>query len=130
MKCTTCHLPHWLSTQRPGSSKLSFTFGAILCVFSCFERFFRHVNTKEGKLSMKRRGGYVMDDLNLIGVEYLWRVWQNHDMRHFPKGSFRLNSTNFSELSHLTISENYKIWRNCCPNTFVEEYKILAWYLK
>src|SRR6218665_3005775 len=42
------------------------------------------------------------------------------------KGSFRLYSTNFSELFHLTISEYYKIWRNCCPNTFVEEYKILA----
>lgn len=47
---------------------------------SCFERFFRHVNTKEGKLSMKRRGGYVMDDLNLIGVEYLWRVCCNAEL--------------------------------------------------
>lgn len=31
---------------------------------------------------MKRRGGYVMDDLNLIGVEYLWRV--SHNVELFP----------------------------------------------
>lgn len=42
--------------------------------FSCFERFFKAVNSKEGKLIAKRRGGYMMDDLELIGLEYLWRV--------------------------------------------------------
>jgi len=41
---------------------------------SCFDRFFRHVNLKENKLISKRRGGFFMDDLNLIGVDYLWRV--------------------------------------------------------
>jgi len=45
---------------------------AVLC--SCFDRFFRHVNLKENKLISKRRGGFFMDDLNLIGVDYLWRV--------------------------------------------------------
>ena len=46
----------------------------LLRRFSCFERFFRHVNCKEGKLIAKRRGGYFMDDLSLVGVEYLWKV--------------------------------------------------------
>ena len=32
------------------------------------------MNSKEGKLIAKRRGGYTMDDLELIGLEYLWRV--------------------------------------------------------
>ena len=32
------------------------------------------MNSKEGKLIAKRRGGYMMDDLELIGLEYLWRV--------------------------------------------------------
>ncbi|KAK3596917.1 hypothetical protein CHS0354_031696 [Potamilus streckersoni] len=41
---------------------------------NCFERFFRHVNVKENKLLQKRRGGYMMDDLELIGIDYLWRV--------------------------------------------------------
>lgn len=39
----------------------------------CFERFFRGVNVKEGKLVAKRRA-YLMEDLDLIGVDYLWQV--------------------------------------------------------
>lgn len=41
---------------------------------SCFERFFKAVNSKEQKLIAKRRGGYMMDNLELIGIDYLWRV--------------------------------------------------------
>ncbi|ESN99989.1 hypothetical protein HELRODRAFT_176291 [Helobdella robusta] len=40
----------------------------------CFERFFRFINLKDGKFYPKRRGGYFMENLNLLGVEYLWRV--------------------------------------------------------
>ena len=43
-------------------------------VYRCFERFFKHVNMKENKLIQKRRGGFMMDDLELIGYDYLWRV--------------------------------------------------------
>ncbi|XP_031549243.1 probable ubiquitin carboxyl-terminal hydrolase FAF-X isoform X2 [Actinia tenebrosa] len=39
----------------------------------CFERFFRAVNVKEGKLVSKRRS-YMMEDLNLIGIDYVWKV--------------------------------------------------------
>nr|XP_055125663.1 probable ubiquitin carboxyl-terminal hydrolase FAF-Y isoform X3 [Symphalangus syndactylus] len=39
----------------------------------CFERFFKAVNCREGKLIAKRRS-YMMDDLELIGLDYLWRV--------------------------------------------------------
>ena len=39
----------------------------------CFERFFKAVNCREGKLVTKWRA-YMMDDLELIGLEYLWRV--------------------------------------------------------
>ncbi|XP_077003331.1 ubiquitin carboxyl-terminal hydrolase 9X-like isoform X2 [Tamandua tetradactyla] len=39
----------------------------------CFERFFKAVNCREGKLIAKRRA-YMMDDLELIGLDYLWRV--------------------------------------------------------
>ncbi|KAL4220567.1 putative ubiquitin carboxyl-terminal hydrolase FAF-X [Mactra antiquata] len=41
---------------------------------NCFERFFKHVNMKENKLIQKRRGGYMMEDLELVGYDYLWRV--------------------------------------------------------
>lgn len=39
----------------------------------CFDRFFKAVNSKEGKLLAKRRA-YLMNDLELIGLDYLWRV--------------------------------------------------------
>lgn len=39
----------------------------------CFERFFKAVNSKEEKLKAKHRG-YVLDDEDLIGKDYLWRV--------------------------------------------------------
>ncbi|KAM4798316.1 ubiquitin carboxyl-terminal hydrolase 9X-like isoform X3 [Urocitellus parryii] len=39
----------------------------------CFERFFKAVNCREGKLVAKRRT-YMTDDLELIGLDYLWRV--------------------------------------------------------
>ncbi|XP_047471205.1 probable ubiquitin carboxyl-terminal hydrolase FAF-X isoform X2 [Penaeus chinensis] len=39
----------------------------------CFDRFFKAVNSKEGKLVLKKRV-YLMDDVDLIGVDYVWRV--------------------------------------------------------
>ncbi|XP_075395925.1 ubiquitin carboxyl-terminal hydrolase 9X-like isoform X2 [Tenrec ecaudatus] len=39
----------------------------------CFERFFKAVNCREGKLLEKRRV-YMMDNLELIGLDYLWRI--------------------------------------------------------
>lgn len=39
----------------------------------CYERFFKAVNSKEGKLKLKRRT-FLMDDVDLIGTDYLWRV--------------------------------------------------------
>uniref|UniRef100_A0A673JPZ7 ubiquitinyl hydrolase 1 n=1 Tax=Sinocyclocheilus rhinocerous TaxID=307959 RepID=A0A673JPZ7_9TELE len=39
----------------------------------CFERFFKAVNCREGKLVAKRKA-YMMDDLELIGLDYLWRL--------------------------------------------------------
>jgi ubiquitin carboxyl-terminal hydrolase 9/24 len=42
----------------------------------CFDRFFKAVNVKEGKLVAKRRA-YLSDDLDLIGLDYLWKVVLN-----------------------------------------------------
>ncbi|KAF5307812.1 hypothetical protein FQR65_LT06684 [Abscondita terminalis] len=39
----------------------------------CFERFFKAVNTKEGKLKPKRRT-IITEDTDLIGLDYLWKV--------------------------------------------------------
>lgn len=39
----------------------------------CFERFFKAVNTKEGKLKIKRHS-LLTEDPDLIGLDYLWKV--------------------------------------------------------
>lgn len=39
----------------------------------CYERFFKTVNSKQGKLILKKRT-LLMDDVDLIGTDYLWRV--------------------------------------------------------
>lgn len=39
----------------------------------CFDRFFKAVNSKESKLVPKRRV-FLMNDLELLGLDYLWRV--------------------------------------------------------
>lgn len=36
-------------------------------------RFFKAVNSKEGKLKIKRRS-FLLNDADLIGLDYLWRV--------------------------------------------------------
>ncbi|XP_039251519.2 ubiquitin carboxyl-terminal hydrolase 9X-like [Styela clava] len=45
----------------------------------CFERFFKSVNCREQKLVQKRQSGssFMVDNLELIGLEYLWRVLMN-----------------------------------------------------
>lgn len=40
----------------------------------CFERFFKAVNIKEGKLKLKRRS-ILTEDPDLIGIDYLWKVF-------------------------------------------------------
>ena len=39
----------------------------------CFDRFFKAVNVKENKLVAKRRA-YLMNDTELIGLDYIWRL--------------------------------------------------------
>jgi ubiquitin carboxyl-terminal hydrolase 9/24 len=46
--------------------------GKVVCC-RCFDRFFKAVNSKENKLIPKRRA-FLMDDLELIGLDYIWRL--------------------------------------------------------
>lgn len=45
----------------------------------CYERFFKTVNSKQGKLILKKRT-LLMDDVDLIGTDYLWRVCVSLDI--------------------------------------------------
>ena len=66
--------------------------------FRCFERFFKYVNTKEGILSKKRNGTYVLESTQLIGVDYLWKVSGIISIRHFE--CFLHTHFQINELTH------------------------------
>ncbi|XP_034939757.1 probable ubiquitin carboxyl-terminal hydrolase FAF-X isoform X2 [Chelonus insularis] len=59
----------------------------------CYERFFKAVNSKEGKLKTKRRT-YLMDDVDLIGSDYLWRVVTNSPEEIASRGIELLKEVN------------------------------------
>ena len=59
----------------------------------CYERFFKAVNFKEGKLKLKRRT-FLMDDVDLIGTEYLWRVVTNSPEEIASRGIELLKEVN------------------------------------
>ena len=40
----------------------------------CFEKFFKYVNYNEDKLTMRRRGWYQTNSLELVGLDYLWKL--------------------------------------------------------
>ncbi len=52
-----------------------FVLNSTLCVslfFRCFDRFFRMVNINERRLVAWRRG-FVTENVDLVGLEYLWK---------------------------------------------------------
>ncbi|KAG8507344.1 putative ubiquitin carboxyl-terminal hydrolase FAF-X, partial [Galemys pyrenaicus] len=77
----------------------------------CFERFFKAVNCREGKLVAKRRA-YMMDDLELIGLDYLWRVviQSNDDIANRAIGLLKEMYTNLGprlKVSQVVIHEDF-----------------------
>jgi len=45
---------------------------SCLIIINC-RRFFKAVNAKEGKLKLRRKG-FQLEEADLIGLDYLWRV--------------------------------------------------------
>jgi ubiquitin carboxyl-terminal hydrolase 9/24 len=45
--------------------------------FSCFDRFFKSVNAQSNKFQQKRRSIRLINDEDLIGIEYLWKLISN-----------------------------------------------------
>ncbi|XP_071463035.1 ubiquitin carboxyl-terminal hydrolase 9X-like isoform X2 [Marmota flaviventris] len=77
----------------------------------CFERFFKAVNCREGKLIAKRRT-YMMDDLELIGLDYLWRVviQSNDDIANRAIGLLKEIYTNLGprlQVNQVVIHEDF-----------------------
>ncbi|XP_063973678.1 probable ubiquitin carboxyl-terminal hydrolase FAF-X isoform X2 [Diachasmimorpha longicaudata] len=77
----------------------------------CYERFFKAVNSKVGKLKLKRRT-FLMDDVDLIGTDYLWRVVTNSPEEIANRGIELLKEVNTNlgprlQLSVLAFHETY-----------------------
>ncbi|XP_012278998.1 probable ubiquitin carboxyl-terminal hydrolase FAF-X [Orussus abietinus] len=77
----------------------------------CYERFFKAVNSREGKLKLKRRT-FLMDDVDLIGTDYLWRVVTNGPEEIANRGIELLKEVNTNlgprlQSTVLVFHENY-----------------------
>ena len=86
-----------------------------LSLARCFERFFQKVNVKEGKFVSKRRM-LVMDDLDLIGIDYLWEI--------ALKGSERIVGRAVNLLKQSYTNLGPRLRANQVSNTF-QSYKSL-----
>src|SRR6218665_2895806 len=96
----------------------------LLCAASSFLPFFTVIGqVSEPYSSLLSTTASYSRILVLFPQLLLFYIFSSLPNAVFAFGSFHASSTNDPRV---TISENYKIWRNCCPNTFVEEYKILA----
>lgn len=77
----------------------------------CFDRFFKAVNTRAGKLKIKRRS-LLTEDPDLIGLDYLWKVVTlcNDDIAARAVELLREVSTNLGPRligSQMDFHENY-----------------------
>jgi ubiquitin carboxyl-terminal hydrolase 9/24 len=43
-------------------------------IFRCFDRFFKSVNAQSNKFQQKRRSIRLINDEDLIGIDYLWKL--------------------------------------------------------
>ena len=80
----------------------------------CFDRFFKAVNTKANKLVQKRRA-YLMQDTELIGLDYIWRLilCSNEDIAN---SAIELLKETFTNLGpHLQANRFVIPTRRCQP---------------
>ncbi|XP_026323637.1 probable ubiquitin carboxyl-terminal hydrolase FAF-Y isoform X2 [Hyposmocoma kahamanoa] len=83
----------------------------------CFERFFKAVNSKEGKLKVKRRS-YLLNDADLIGLDYLWRVITECEDDISARGIELLREVCTCVGPHLSPAQHHENFlTQCCART-------------
>ncbi|CAF4882431.1 unnamed protein product [Pieris macdunnoughi] len=83
----------------------------------CFERFFKAVNSKEGKLKARRRG-FLLNDPNLIGLDYLWRVITECNDEISSRGIELLRETCTCTGPSLSPAQQHEAFlTQCCART-------------
>lgn len=72
-------------------------------------RFFKAVNAKEGKLKMRRKG-FQLEEPDLIGLDYLWRVRKLFNINGYIPHSCQYNKLKSS--GYLRMYRRYRnVWR-------------------
>ncbi|XP_060810679.1 probable ubiquitin carboxyl-terminal hydrolase FAF-X isoform X1 [Amyelois transitella] len=83
----------------------------------CFERFFKAVNSKEGKLKIKRRS-FLLNDPDLIGLDYLWRVITECDDDISARGIELLREVSTCVGPQLSPAQHHEAFlTQCCART-------------
>uniref|UniRef100_A0A2A4J087 ubiquitinyl hydrolase 1 n=1 Tax=Heliothis virescens TaxID=7102 RepID=A0A2A4J087_HELVI len=83
----------------------------------CFERFFKAVNSKEGKLKVKRRS-FLLNDADLIGLDYLWRVITECDDEISARGIELLREVCTCVGPQLSAAHHHEAFlTHCCART-------------
>ncbi|XP_047523488.1 probable ubiquitin carboxyl-terminal hydrolase FAF [Pieris napi] len=83
----------------------------------CFERFFKAVNSKEGKLKARRRG-FLLNDPDLIGLDYLWRVITECNDEISSRGIELLRETCTCTGPSLSPAQQHEAFlTQCCART-------------
>ncbi|XP_045454666.1 probable ubiquitin carboxyl-terminal hydrolase FAF-X [Melitaea cinxia] len=83
----------------------------------CFERFFKAVNSKEGKLKVKRRS-FLLNDADLIGLDYLWRVITECDDEISARGTELLREVCTCTGPQLSPAQHHEAFlTHCCART-------------
>ncbi|KAF9415212.1 hypothetical protein HW555_007088 [Spodoptera exigua] len=83
----------------------------------CFERFFKAVNSKEGKLKVKRRS-FLLNDADLIGLDYLWRVITECEDEISARGIELLREVSTCVGPQLGAAQHHEAFlTHCCART-------------
>ncbi|XP_050553146.1 probable ubiquitin carboxyl-terminal hydrolase FAF-X isoform X2 [Spodoptera frugiperda] len=83
----------------------------------CFERFFKAVNSKEGKLKVKRRS-FLLNDADLIGLDYLWRVITECEDEISARGIELLREVSTCVGPQLSAAQHHEAFlTHCCART-------------
>jgi ubiquitin carboxyl-terminal hydrolase 9/24 len=95
--------------------------------FSCFDRFFKSVNAQLNKLIQKRRSIRLIDDEDLVGIEYLWELILNGSDDVADRGIQLIKEiyTNISPQLKVNIKRIHQTFINECFQRLKRVYETI-----
>lgn len=90
-----------------------------------YYRFFKAVNAKEGKLRMRRKG-FQLEEADLIGLDYLWRVICECSEDIAMCGVELMREVCSNPCSRLTAADYYEAFATDCCERLRAAHQVLA----